>query len=92
MKILRKIYLYGLNEAASKRDSEEPVGKLLFSIPNTKQRSSRYRYNNDYLQIDTITELFANIHNIIQNDIKEAFCKIYIMLNNLKKEIRKQIS
>lgn len=59
MKTLRATYLYGLNERASKRDSEIPFGKLLFSTPMTKQRSTRYRYDNDYLKNDTITEFFC---------------------------------
>ena len=46
MKTLRNICPYGLNERATKHNSEVPVEKSLFSIPRTKQRSVRYRNNN----------------------------------------------
>ena len=35
----------------------------------------------------TITDIFTKIHNILQNDIKDSFYKIYITLDNLKKKI-----
>ena len=38
---------------------------------------------------DTITDFFTNTPNIIQNDIKDSFYKIRIILNNLKKKILK---
>ena len=71
MKTLRTIYPYGLNERARKDDSEVSVGKLLFSIRKTNQRSVRYRNSNDCLKNDTITDLLTNFHNTIQNDIKD---------------------
>ena len=70
IKTLRIIYPYDLNERARKDDIEVPVRKLFFSIPRTKQRSARYRNNNDYLKNDTITYIYTNIHNTIRNDIK----------------------
>ena len=86
------VYPNGLNENVRKHDSEVSVGKLFFSIPRTKQRSARCKSNKDYLKNDTITDFFTNIHNIIQNDIKDYFYKICIILNNLKKKILKQIT
>ena len=92
MKTLRTIYPYGLNERARKHDSEVLVEKLFFSIPRTKQLSAIYRNNNDYFKNDTITDSFANVHNIIQNDITDSFYEIRITLSNLKKKILKQIA
>ena len=46
MKTLRNICPYGLNERATKHNSEVPVEKLFFSIPRTKQRSVIYKNNN----------------------------------------------
>ena len=86
MKTLRTIYPYGPNERAIKHDSEVPVGKLFFSIPRSTQRSARYRNNNDYLKDVTMTNVFTNIHSIIQNDIKDAYYKIWALLNNLLKQ------
>ena len=50
MKKLRTIYPNSLNKGARKHDSEVPVGKLFYIIPRTKERSTRYRDNNDYLK------------------------------------------
>ena len=87
MRTLITIYPYGLN------DSEVPSGKVFFSIPRTKQRSARYRTNNDHLKNDIIADFFIkNSHNIIQNDIKGSFYKIRIILNNLKHKILKQVA
>ena len=91
MKTLRTIFPYSLNERTRKYDSEVPVVKLFFSTPRTDQRSSRYRNNKDFLKNNTITELLTNINNIMQNEIKDPFYKIRIILNNLKK-ILKQTS
>lgn len=63
--------------------------KLFLSIPKTKQWSAKYRNYNDYLKNDSIKEFFTNINNIIQNHIKNSFCKI--RMNFLKKEILTQI-
>ena len=87
MKTLRAIYLYHLNERARTKDSEAPFGNLFFSIARTKQQYASYRKNNDFLKNHTITDIFTKIHNILQNDIKDSFYKIYITLDNLKKKI-----
>ena len=91
MKTLRTIFPDSLNERTRKYDSEVPVVKLFFSTPRTEQRSSRYGNNKDFLKNNTITELLTNINNIMQNEIKDSFYKIRIILNNLKK-ILKQTS
>ena len=56
---------------ARKHDGEVPVEKCFFSIPRTKERYARYRNNNYNLKNDIITDFFTNIHNIIQNDIRD---------------------
>ena len=65
MKTLRSIYLYGLHETARKHDNEVPIGQLLFSISRTKQRTARYRNNNDSSKNDSITDFLTNTHSII---------------------------
>ena len=84
MNTVRTIYPYGLHEIVRKHDSELPVGKLLFSISRTKQQSLN---NNDYLKNNTITDVFTNIDNIIESNIKDTFYKTRIVLNNLEKKI-----
>ena len=75
MKKLRTVYPNSLNEIR-KLDSEVPVGKLFFIVPKTKQRSARYRNNNDYLkEKNTMRVLFTNIHIIIENYIKTLSIK-----------------
>ena len=76
---------YGLNQKTRKHDGEVPVGRLLFSISRTMQQSTRYRNNNDYLKNETVTEVFTNIHSIIQNDIEDSVYKLRIILSNLNK-------
>ena len=40
---------------------------------------------------NTNTDYFQNTHKVVQNDIQDSFYKICTTLNNLKKEILKQI-
>lgn len=69
MNTLRTIYSCDLNERVRKYESETLVGKLLFSLPRTKQQSeAASRNNNGYLNNDTITDFFTKIHNIILNN------------------------
>ena len=87
MKTLRAIYPYNLHERARKKI----VNYHFFSIPRTKQQYTRYRNNNVFSKDHTITDFVTNIQNIIQNNIKDSFYKICIILNNLKKKILKKL-
>ena len=87
MKTLNDIYPYNLNE----RTRKKVVNYHFFSIPRAKQQYARYRNNNGFLKDHIITDFFTSIHNIIQNDIKDSFYKICIILNNLKKKILKKL-
>ena len=50
MNTLRTIYSCDLNKRVRKNESETFVGKLLFSLPRTKQQSeTTSRNNNGYL-------------------------------------------
>ena len=87
MKTLRAIYPYNLNERARKK----VVNYHFFSISTTKQQCTRYRNNNGFSKDHSIADFFTNIQNIIQNNIKDSFYKICIILNNLKKELLKKL-
>ena len=58
MKTLRSIYPYGLKERVKKHDREILVRQLFLFLARTKQQSTRYRSDNDYVKNDTITRLF----------------------------------
>ena len=75
MKTPRTIYSYSLNERAKEHDSEVPVRKLFFSIPRTKQRSARYRNNNDYLKNDTMTEILQTFITSFKTILKTLSIK-----------------
>ena len=103
MKKLRTIYPYGLNEKASGKRTEintqqmgtntPVVGRMFPPLPRTGIRPSIGRQNkNQRNPVITSDQFFTEIHNIFNSDIKNALCKIRIILNNLKRKLLKEIA
>ena len=82
-------YSYGLNKTKRKDDPNLPVGCLFPYIPRSRQRSSRCRNNVNFNNLKDMETIFDCVHNYITNDIKNAFCNVGTLLNNIRKKYLK---
>lgn len=99
IKKLRTIYPYGLNEKASKKETDSTVlhpavGKLFPPLPRRGNRLLRSRdsRNNHSSQI-SCEEFFANLDQLLlQTNIRSSFNEIRKILNLAKKKVLKEIA
>ena len=98
IKKLRTIYPYGLNEKASKKETDSTVvhpavGKLFPPLPRHGNRLTRSRdsRNNHSSQI-SCDEFFAKLDQLFLTDIRNSFNEIRKILNLAKKKVLKEIA
>ena len=93
MKELRTIHPYGLNERARGQDKNLPVGKLFPRVARTSPRSGHSRNNRNNHEIVTSHENFFHLFdNILLNDKTNAFYRLRVILNRLKKSTLKKVA
>ena len=93
IKKLRTIYPYGLNERARDYHHDEPVGKMFPSIPRSRERVVRSRRSRNNRNNNTsVSQFLENITLLLENDLKDAYYIIRIMLNNTKKSLLRNIA
>ena len=100
---IRSIHPYGLNEKASGKDfykynsqndtKTTVIGKMFPPLPRTGIRPSIGRQNkNNRNSLTNAEDFFNDLRIILNEDIKNAFYRIRIILNNLKKKQLKEIA
>ena len=93
IKTLRTIYPYGLNERTRDNNNNIQIGSLFPPLPRTGERRNRTKHNrNNRKQACSLENFFQQLNDLINNNLKQSFNTIRIMLNNTKKNILKQIA
>ena len=100
IKKLRTIYPYGLNEKALGKQSKiksdtgaAVIGKIFPPLPRTGIRPSIGRRNKkERNPVISSDEFFRELHDLLNNNIKDALCRIRILLNNSKRKLLKDIA
>ena len=80
MKKLRTKYPYGLNDRARDEDTNKPVGLQFPSISRGPARTARPK-TKSIPTANTADAIFEQIYLVIDNDIKNAYFHIRIILN-----------
>ena len=95
---LRTIYPYGLNEKLSGKVTNSniddiAIGKLYPPLPRTGIRPTRTR-KADISNLDSTStdEFFKSLDHILNNNLKQSFHQIRVILNNTKKRVLKDIA
>ena len=97
---MRTLFPYGLCEKARNKVNNcavvhEAVGKSYqgYPIPRTGVRPTRNRENRNHRDSVIMCEnFFASLEDIFQNDLKNSFNRIRILLNTAKKKVLKEIA
>ena len=82
IKTLRTIYPYGLNERTRDNNNNIQIGSLFPPLPRTGERRNRSRHNrNNRKQACSLEYFFQQLNDLINNNLKQSFNTIRIMLN-----------
>ena len=92
MKTLRTVYPYGLNERTRNMDPEAPVGTQLPPLERFHQRTVRIRSRRNKNIINNVQTFFNKINDLLNNDIKNAYYHIRVLLNNINKKLLRKIA
>ena len=98
VKKLRTLYPYGLNEKLSGTKTyskivEKATGNIFPPLPRGGNRPVRSRGNrNNKTSATSCSDFFIILDDLFQNNLKNSFHEIRVILNNTKKKVLKEIA